>query len=118
MTSIPQRPFGNEALTTMEAYGWPGNVRELKFAVERVLCVARGDVFDLGDLPAEVAGPAVAGNPNMGETFDEQMTSIERGILQRAMDGCDGSQKDAAAALGLTYDRFRHILRKHGLTGP
>lgn len=118
VTSIPRRPFGNEALMTMEAYGWPGNVRELKFAVERALCVAQGDIVNLGDLPPEVVGPSVAGNPDMGGTFDEQMTSIERGILQLAMEGCDGSQKDAAAALGLTYDRFRHILRKHGLTGP
>ena len=62
-------------------------------------------------------GPSQVGNPATGGTFDEQTTAIERGILQRTLDGCDGSQKDAAAALGLTYDRFRHILRKHGLTG-
>ncbi len=116
--SIPVRPFGHDAVTTLEAYSWPGNVRELKFAVERALCVAQGVTVAIGDLPPEVAGPSVAGTPTVGGTFDEQMTAIERGILQRAMDGCDGSQKDAAAALGLTYDRFRHILRKHGLTGP
>jgi DNA-binding NtrC family response regulator len=116
--SIPERLFGNDALTTMEAYSWPGNVRELKFAVERSLCVAQGDNVAPGDLPPEVSGPVPEGNSTEGGTFDEQMTAIERGILQRAMNGCDGSQKDAAAALGLTYDRFRHILRKHGLTGP
>ena len=116
--SIPVRPFGAEALTTLETYSWPGNVRELKFAVERALCVARGEVVAVADLPPEVGGMQVGGNPMAGGTFDEQTTAIERGILQRALDGCGGSQKDAAAALGLTYDRFRHILRKHQLTGP
>ena len=114
--SIPERPFGNDALTTMEAYGWPGNVRELKFAVERALCVASGEAVTAGDLPPEVGGASQAGNQATCGTFDEQMTAIEHGILQRSLDGCDGSQKEAAAALGLTYDRFRHILRKHGLT--
>ena len=114
--SIPERPFGNDALTTMEAYGWPGNVRELKFAVERALCVASGEAVTAGDLPPEVGGSSQAGNQATGGTFDAQMTAIEHGILQRSLDRCDGSQKEAAAALGLTYDRFRHILRKHGLT--
>ncbi len=115
--SIPLRVFGNEALTMMEAYGWPGNVRELKFAVERALCVAQGEIVTAVDLPPEVAGQSQDGNQATSGTFDEQMTAIERGILQRALNGCDGSQKDAAAALGLTYDRFRHNLRKHGFTG-
>ncbi|HJP30826.1 MAG TPA: sigma-54 dependent transcriptional regulator [Candidatus Latescibacteria bacterium] len=115
--SITARSFGADALTTMEAYGWPGNIRELKFAVERALCVAQSETVSASDLPPEVGGPSQVGNPATGGTFDEQTTAIERGILQRTLDGCDGSQKDAAAALGLTYDRFRHILRKHGLTG-
>jgi DNA-binding NtrC family response regulator len=115
--SIPARRFAPEALTTMEAYGWPGNVRELKFAVERSLCVAAAEAVTVADLPPEVKGGEETGNPSAGGTFDEQMTAVERGILRRALDGCDGSQKAAAEALGLTYDRFRHILRKHGLIG-
>lgn len=116
--SIPDRPFAGDALAAMEAYSWPGNVRELKFAVERSLCVAQGEAVTAADLPPEVAGPgASTGNRVVSGTFDEQMTAVECGVLRRALDSAGGSQKEAAAALGLTYDRFRHILRKHGLTG-
>ena len=49
--------------------------------------------------------------------FDEQIDSVERGLLNRALDQVGGSQKDAAHQLGLTYDRFRHLLRKHQIIG-
>lgn len=113
--SIHRRPFSEAALQTLEAHAWPGNVRELKFAVERALCIAQGERVEPSDLPPEVTGgrPAPAGTG----TFDEQLEGLERGLLQRALDQAGGSQKDAAGALDLTYDRFRHLLRKHGMIG-
>ena len=103
-------------MATLESYAWPGNVRELKFAVERALCVAGGSDVAVEDLPHEVRGeggvaPAGTGN------FDEQIDGVERGLLNRALEQVGGSQKDAAQQLGLTYDRFRHLLRKHQIIG-
>jgi DNA-binding NtrC family response regulator len=119
VASIPTRPFEESALEVLEAYAWPGNVRELKFAVERALCVARGETVGVDDLPPEIAGIHGVGDPGNqggGGTFDEQMTAVERGLLRRALEAHGNSQKEAAADLGLTYDRFRHLLRKHDLT--
>ena len=99
----------------MQAYGWPGNVRELKFAVERALCVAQGGRIEVGDLPPEVRGDG--GAAARGGGFDEQVREKERNLLIGALRSSKGSQKDAAGGLGLTYDRFRHLLRKHGLVG-
>ena len=117
--SIPRRPFDEPCLAALESYAWPGNVRELKFAVERALCVARGDRVTISDLPPEIVGagsPDRTGEPGGGGTFDERMTAVERGLLLDALEICGNSQKEAAASLELTYDRFRHLLRKHGLT--
>ena len=113
--SIQLRPFSDGALEALETYEWPGNVRELKFAVERALCVARADQVEVGDLPPEVQGEAEL-SPE-GGTFDEQIQVLESNLLKRALDRVDNSQKEAAGLLGLTYDRFRHLLRKHGLIG-
>jgi DNA-binding NtrC family response regulator len=115
VSSIVKRPFSEAALQVMEGYRWPGNVRELKFAVERALCVASGVEVEIIDLPAEVVGQAepVAG----GGSYDEQMQAFESGLLKRALDGHGGRQKEAAGELGLTYDRCRHLLRKHELIG-
>jgi len=116
--SIPVRPFGDQAMAAMQIYAWPGNVRELKFAVERSLCVAQGEQITPTDLPAEVAGGGGGSGNSIGDgTFDEQLGAFEAGLLQRFLRDSAGSQKEAAAALGLTYDRFRHLLRKHDFTG-
>jgi transcriptional regulator of acetoin/glycerol metabolism len=34
------------------AYDWPGNVRELRNAIESAVLLARGDLIQVGDLPA------------------------------------------------------------------
>ena len=114
--SIAHREFSEETYAAMESYAWPGNVRELKFAAERALCVAREERVEVGDLPPEVREGEL-GNQTSGGTFDEQVAAVEGGLLRRALSAAGGSQKDAASTLGLTYDRFRHLLRKHGLIG-
>ena len=113
--SIHLRSFGEDALRAMETYAWPGNVRELKFAVERALCVVKDDCIAVGDLPPEVQGQSVqpAGKGN----FDEQIRGQEYGLLKRTLEQAGNSQKEAAKNLGLSYDRFRHLLRKHELIG-
>ncbi len=119
VASIPERTFDEASLAVLESYAWPGNVRELKFAVERALCVAREDRVTVSDLPPEIVGEGgsvLMGGADLPGTFDEQMTAVERGLLLAALERSGSSQKDAAASLGLTYDRFRHLLRKHGLT--
>ena len=114
--SIERRSFADSALATLETYAWPGNVRELKFAVERALCVAGGSDVAVEDLPHEVRGEGGVALTGTGN-FDEQIDSVERGLLNRALEQVGGSQKDAAHQLGLTYDRFRHLLRKHQIIG-
>ena len=115
VASIAPRSMSPAALRCVQAYGWPGNVRELKFAVERALCVARGGRIEAGDLPPEVRGDGGAAARSGG--FDAEVREKERNLLIGALKSSGGSQKDAARGLGLTYDRFRHLLRKHGLVG-
>ena len=110
--AIKRRPFAEGVLATLETYAWPGNVRELKFAVERALCVAQGDEVVAGDLPPEMRGGSGVALP-VGGNFDEQVACVERGLLNGALAQAGGRQKDAAQQLGLTYDRFRHLLRKY-----
>ena len=113
--AIERRPFSEGVLVMLETYAWPGNVRELKFAVERALCVAQGDEVGGEDLPPEVRGSGGVAIPE-GGSFDEQVERVERGLLDGALSRVGGRQKDAAQQLGLTYDRFRHLLRKYQIT--
>ncbi len=115
VASIRPRSFSPAALNCAQAYCWPGNVRELKFAVERALCVAQGERIEVEDLPPEVRGRGGPGVAAGG--FDEQVREKECGLLKWALEAAGGSQRAAAESLGLTYHRYRHLLRKHGLVG-
>lgn len=111
VASIPVRPFSSEAVEVMERYPWPGNVRELKFAVERALCMASAERVKKDDLPAEIW--ADKSLEYSGGAFDDKVQRFERDLLQKAWDKTGGHQKEAAQSIGLSYDRFRHLLRKH-----
>ena len=44
-----------------------------------------------------------------------RLAAYERGVLEEALAAARHNQRTAARALGLTYDQFRHALRRHGL---
>jgi psp operon transcriptional activator len=92
-------------------------VRELKHIVERA--AFRCDADELTGEAVEASLPGVsqvssASPPGEG-TFEERAAAFEKSMLSRALQSCHYSQKDAAQALGLTYDQFRHLYRKYGL---
>jgi transcriptional regulator with PAS, ATPase and Fis domain len=47
-----------QAMTALSAHAWPGNVRELENALERATALCDGELLELADLPAAIAGPA------------------------------------------------------------
>ena len=113
--AIERRPFAEGVLATLETYAWPGNVRELKFAVERALCVAQGDEVGVEDLPPEVCGGSGVALPERGNLTSKSSAWSEACLAARSPKWA-GGRKTRAQQLGLTYDRFRHLLRKYQIT--
>ena len=119
--------FSDAAAATLNAYHWPGNVRELRNVVERSVYrmedpAQRLDEIILnpfGEFSAPAPPPAVVAlsPPEPSGGFREQVEQYERSLLQTALQEARFSQKQAAAALGLTYHQFRGLLKKHGLLG-
>jgi psp operon transcriptional activator len=122
---IPE--FSEDVVKAMLAYQWPGNVRELKNTVERAVYRTRSSeiteiTLNPFDNPYEdmSAGAGVSAD-SYEELFDaipldrysEAGELMGLSFLQRALDVCDGSQKEAAVKLGLTYDQFRGLYRKY-----
>ena len=108
------RAFSDPALESLMAYGWPGNVRELKFAAERAACVATGAQIEPADFPPEVTRSAPAASD---EGFEAQTRAFELGLLRRALHETGWNQRETAGRLKLSYDQFRHLYRKYGLSG-
>jgi len=132
----PFAGFTAAVLAELVAYDWPGNVRELKNVVERSLYRAADGaapldaiIFDPFRSPwrpaagaAVTAGAAVAAPPTPAPLaepaagdFAGRVAAFERALLAAALATAAFNQRRAAAALGLGYHQFRHLLKKHGL---
>ncbi len=117
--------FRRPVLEAMLAHPWPGNVRELKNVVERaVYRLADPDRpvenidLDPFESPWRPAGPNRA-TPRLPDPSREPvdlrawLDEEERRLAEIALSASDGHQGRAAERLGLSYDQFRGILRKH-----
>ena len=97
-------------------YSWPGNVRELRNVIERAMLIESSE-----ELPASAfSGQLTArsgGAPRRfvlpGDGVDLQ--SLERDLLDQALERAEGNRTRAAALLGLTRYAFRYRLEKFGL---
>lgn len=113
--------FTKSAQAALRDYPWPGNVRELKNAVERAVSRAEGGVIDELILdpfaphksrPRPPIGEA-EGTPILPVDLPQAVAELERRHLQQALVQSRYRQREAATLLGLTYDQFRGLYRKH-----
>jgi len=112
------------------AYHWPGNVRELSHVIERSVLLARKPVLSQGDIPLPVAsrgrlaraseesGPLSL--PKLGSELSDSsldlrsaLESLERSLIDRALQKAGGNRTEAAALLGLNRTTLVEKLRKY-----
>lgn len=133
--------ISSSAQKALEAYPWPGNIRELKNVIERAVYKASTHVikeisFNPFNSPygetLENKGIEKAGSTKIPEILDkppaetsavldkifkkpfkQAMEELERYLLSRALKDCRFNQKNAAKKLGLSYDQFRGIRKRH-----
>ncbi|MDX9939370.1 MAG: sigma 54-interacting transcriptional regulator [Sphaerochaetaceae bacterium] len=106
-------------------YPWPGNVRELKNVVERAVYRAAGKQIDSIQFnPFENPFKPIDESPQQPskadfshefplESYDEAKRELDIRFLRRSLEVAQGNQKEAAKAMGLTYDQFRGLYRKY-----
>lgn len=128
--------FAPDLLMAMEVHDWPGNVRELRNAVERAVYRWGDDRRPIAEIaldpfvspwapkPVRAARPETAPAPASGpgtnapvDDFRLAVAAYERSLLEDALVRHRHNQRAAARALRLSYDQFRHCLRRHGLLG-
>lgn len=104
-----------DVLDAMSKYRWPGNVRELENALEQMFILTDAPVLALEHLPDKLRHPAVKTGefelPPGGLVFEE----LEQEFIRQALDRSNGSIKEAAAILGLTYKTLQYRLKKHDI---
>ncbi len=124
---IMAREITAAALERLMAYDYPGNLRELRNVVERAAYACDRPAIDSPDVdralpprPAQGMAPtetvSFVDDPTL--PLPERIIAFERALCRDALERARWNQREAAETLGLTYDQFRHLYRKYGLSKP
>jgi len=105
-------------------YHWPGNVRELSNVIERAVLLARGEEIGPGELAIPASGLGDSGSEDMSGfsiTIPPQgvsLPSVERAVIQAALDRASGNVVEAARLLKIGRGSLRSKMRRHGIERP
>jgi transcriptional regulator with GAF, ATPase, and Fis domain len=118
--------FDAAARAALCAYHWPGNVRELSHMIERAVLLARKPVLTPADIPlpsskaklgrASVEATSTALAAALGDAsldLRSALETLERQLIERALQKSGGNRTEAAAMLGLNRTTLMEKLRKH-----
>jgi DNA-binding NtrC family response regulator len=108
--------ISREAADLLLKYDYPGNVRELENIMERAVVITRGPLISRQDLPFKAEDPILVKDLNAKKgNLKETLESLERRLVQEAMDAAEGHQTRAAEALGISERMLRYKIKKYGL---
>jgi DNA-binding NtrC family response regulator len=106
-------------------YNWPGNVRQLRSVIRRAVLVAEDTItekhLDIKRVPATAISIAkqIQKMPWHGHSLKEivrdEVNSIEKEILVRAMEYTGGNKAEAARLLHIDYKTIHTKLKQFGL---
>jgi transcriptional regulator with GAF, ATPase, and Fis domain len=116
----PAAGISREARERLLTYHWPGNVRELRNILERASILCEGGLINLEHLaiglgarpPAPKPAPERAAAP-VASAGD--LKSLERDMIQQALQRVRFNKSEAARALGMTRHQLYVRMKRYGL---
>lgn len=109
--------FSPEAARRLLEHPWYGNIRELQHTVEKAVILSDSDELrgDMLQLTSTTSGPEpVAGNAEAEVPF-HTLDEMERSMVKRAIDQCEGNLSQAAVMLGITRQTLYNKMKRYGL---
>ncbi len=133
--------FAMDAIERLQAHGWPGNVRELRNVVDRAIVMFPGRMLHAAEvdnflLLSETDGAAGGNSPSTGFAVGDQegvlkmlrekgsidirliLRDMEIGMIEGALQVCEGNVTGAAQALGLQRTTLIEKIKKYGIKKP
>lgn len=115
-----------ECMEGLRIYGWPGNIRQLENVLERMVLMSEGPVLRVCDLPDEVAAGMPMRDRSQGgavgeeaasfkEIVRKQTQSVERELIERALEETAGNVTRAAEKLGLSRKGLQLKMKELGI---
>ena len=114
--------FSPDLLTLLEEYSWPGNVRQLLKEVERLVALTRDDLIlevetcsrELRSF-AETHPAEETQKASNGYSLPDQVTSLEKQLIHKAMKKVDGNKTQAAKLLKITRQGLLKKIKRYQL---
>jgi two-component system response regulator PilR (NtrC family) len=113
-----------EALRALEAYAFPGNVRELENVLERAMTLSTAGLITPDHVRVRVTARASDAEeaaraptlPSPGTTaLENQLESIEREAIIKALEKTRYNKTAAAKLLGMSFRALRYRIKKLGI---
>lgn len=110
---IPHPSLTPEVLEAFRRYRWPGNVRELEHTLEQIFVLSDSGHITMADLPEKLRSPLPSTGDFALPPGGIVLEDLEQELIRQALERTQGSIKEAAELLGLTYKTLQYRLKKH-----
>jgi DNA-binding NtrC family response regulator len=112
-----------ETLAALKVHSWPGNIRQLENVLERMVLMCEGNILSFEDLPEEFIPPHSDKNPishhpessSFKQIVRRQTQSLERDLIEKALEETSGNVTRAAEKLGLSRKGLQLKMKELGL---
>ena len=104
--------FNPKSLRALQQHFWPGNVRELENRIKRAVIMAESRYVTPADLEL------TDGTEGNFRTLKEARETVERELIQQALQRHGGKISRAAEDLGISRPTFYELMEKLGLGKP
>lgn len=135
---LPEKGLDGSAVELLKTYHWPGNVRELENMLRRVAALRPEPLITAQEIGGEMASlqretrPTPAGSESLedvlkprlaallagggdGNIYDRAVESIERPLIELALQATRGNQIRAAGMLGINRNTLRKKIQSLGI---
>lgn len=104
------------ALEWLKKQTFAGNVRELKNLVERTVLLSGADTIEVEHLASNQVGiPKLAVDITINSPVLPTIDEMEKALILKAMDACNGNISQIARMLGLSRGALYRRFDKHGI---
>jgi DNA-binding NtrC family response regulator len=115
--------ISDDAIEILKRHFWPGNVRELQNVIERGVVLCQGREIGSGDLPPAILefrkgpGGSLSVDGDLPDGTDPlvgtALRDVERCLILKTLDSCDGNRTRAADILGISARTLRNKLKEY-----
>ncbi len=106
-------------MDTFRSVAWPGNLRQLEHVLERMILLSDSHILKASDIPSDLrseidlSSGAEAGN--FREIVRRQTQSLEKDLIEKALDELDGNITRTAEHLGISRKGLQLKMKELGI---